>query len=104
MERRRKERREEGKKKKERRKRRRRKRRRDVSDSKMKGKRRSGGKVKVLLLSISNSNDALGLRVPGNILDLASNDLDLNLEGVLLLGGVPDADISKGIFMVRVNE
>jgi len=50
-----------------------------------------------LLLSVSNSNDALALRVPGNILDLTGDNLDLNLQGVLLLGGVPNADISKGV-------
>lgn len=51
----------------------------------------------ILLLSVSNSDQALALRVPGDILDLSGNDLDLNLQGVLLLGGIPDADVSEGV-------
>jgi len=51
----------------------------------------------LLLLSVSNSDDALALRIPSNVLDFTSDDLNLNLQGMLLLGGIPNAHVSEGV-------
>jgi len=51
----------------------------------------------LLFPSFATNSNSLAIRRPGDVLDLATDRLVLVLQDVLLLGGVPNPELTTGI-------